>query len=396
MARGSAAVTGEVRPALKILHIIPTLGIGGTERQLVRLLPRLDGRRYRQTVCHYTRCDSLEERLHAGGVRTVFIPKEDLPAWRFLSRLRQVVREERPDVVHTWLYSANFWGRLAALTSGVRCLVASDRGMAQAIPWPLRIYERLLAPRTVRLVNSGAAVESLVSHYGLRPGRIRVIRNAVDPAPAVDPGARERIRAALGLPAAQRIALLAGRQSVEKNHAMFFRVARRVGAARPDVTFVAVGHLFEPEAMRRLLEESGAAPHVRIVDGQPEIAAWLAAADLYLMTSDREGLPNALLEAMAMGLPVICTAFASAREVVRDETVGIVVPRDDDAAMAAAALALLDDAPRRRALGEAARAHVAAAFGWDRLVGEMEALYEEIDPRGGRHGQAPREARETT
>jgi glycosyltransferase involved in cell wall biosynthesis len=380
----AASPAGVARPALKILHIIPTLGIGGTERQLVRLLPRLDGRRFRQTVCHYTRCDSLEEQLHAGGVRTVFIPKEDLAAWRFLSRLRRVVRDERPDVVHTWLYSGNFWGRLAALTSGVRSLVASDRGMVEPIPWPLRIYERLLAPFTVRLVNSGAAADSLVRHYGLRPGGIRVLRNAVDRAPAVDPGVRERIRGALGLPAAQRIALLVGRQAVEKNHAMFFRVARRVGAVRPDVTFVAVGHLVEPEALRRRLEESGAAPHVRIVDAQPEIAEWLAAADVYLMTSDREGLPNALLEAMAMGLPVVCTAFGSAREVVPDETVGIVVPRDDDGAMAAAVLALLDDAPRRRALGEAARARVAAAFGWARLVGEMEALYEEIDPRRGR------------
>ncbi|HZN02030.1 MAG TPA: glycosyltransferase [Candidatus Polarisedimenticolia bacterium] len=380
---------------LKILHVIPTLGIGGTERQLVDLLPRMDARRYHQTVCHYTPCDSLEERLHAAGIRTVFVPKTAMPAWRFLSRLRAVVRETRPDVVHTWLYSGNFWGRVAAVTCGVRRLVASDRGMALPAGWPVVLYERLLAPFTLRLVNSHAAAGSVVRHYGLPSDRIRVIRNAVGPLPPVPPDARERIRAVLGLPVTERLVLLVGRQSVEKNHAMFFRVARRVAAARPGVTFVAVGRLFERDAMLRRLEESGGAAHVRIVDQQPDVASWLAAADLFCMTSDREGLPNALLEAMAMGLPVVCTAFESVREVVAREDVGVIVPRDDDAAMAAAVLGLLDDPARCRALGGAARAHVVSNFGWERLIRDMEALYGEIDPRAAR-GRAPTEAPGTT
>jgi glycosyltransferase involved in cell wall biosynthesis len=378
---------------LRLLHVIPTLGVGGTERQLVKLLPRLDPGRFRQTVCHYTACDSLEDRLEAAGIRTVFFDKQALHPWTFLSRLRGVVREVRPDVVHTWLYSGNFWGRVAALSCGVRRLVASDRGMVEAASWSVVAYERLLAPFTVRLVNSAAAADSVASRYGIARDRIRVIRNAVDPASEVPAGSRERIRAGLGLPATQRLVLLVGRQSVEKNHAMFFRVARRVAGARPDVTFVAVGRMVQPDLLRRQLEDAGAGAHVRLLEQQEDIAAWLAAADLFCLTSDREGLPNALLEAMAAGLPAVCTEFPSAREVIASPELGVVVPRGDDAAMAEAVLRLLDDAPRRRALAQIARRHVAEAFSWERLVREMEALYEERDPRAATRGRIPSEAR---
>jgi glycosyltransferase involved in cell wall biosynthesis len=387
-AEGGRAASAPSRPGAealaapqRVLHIIPTLGVGGTERQLVKLLLRMDRRRTHHTVCFYTRTATLEGALHAAGIRTVFFDKFAMRPWTFFARLRATVREARPDLVHTWLYSGNFWGRLAALSCGVRRLVASDRGMTGRAPWAVRLYERLLAPFTVRLVNSRAAAVSLVEAYGLPPDRVRVIRNAVDEVPPPSPAAAAAVRASLGLPVSQVIVLLVARQSAEKNHAMFFRAARRVGSVRGDVTFVAAGHLVEPKAMRRLLEESGASPHVRVVGEQEDIPRWLAAADVFCLTSDREGLPNALLEAMAAGLPVVCTRFESAAEVVSDDRLGVLVPRDDDEAMAAALLALLADGERRHAMGQAARAHVAAAYGWDRLVREMDALYAAVAPR---------------
>jgi glycosyltransferase involved in cell wall biosynthesis len=365
---------------LHILHIIPTLGVGGTERQLVKLLLRMDPRRTRHTVCYYTRTPHLEADLNAAGIRTIFFDKFAMRPWSFFARLRRTVRETRPDVVHTWLYSGNFWGRLAALSCGVRRLVASDRGEAPRAPAAVRLYERLLAPLTLRLVNSRATAASLVKAYGIPPAGIRVVANAVEEATPV-PGARDAVRASLGLPPGQRLVLLVARQSVEKNHAMFFRAARRVAAARPDVTFVAAGHLVDPGAMQRVLEASGAGAAVRLVGEQADIPRWLLAADVFCLTSDREGLPNALLEAMAAGLPIVCTRFPSATEVLSSEGLGVLVPVNDDASLAAAILALLGDDERRRAMGRAARDHVAVAYGWDRLLREMDAIYAGLDPR---------------
>src|SRR5262245_33347439 len=109
MARNAAAVeTNRPGRPLTILHVIPTLGVGGTERQLVKLLPRLDAARFRQTVCYYTRTETLEEPLRAAGISIVFVDKFGMRPWSFFARLRRVIRDVRPDIVHTWLYSANF------------------------------------------------------------------------------------------------------------------------------------------------------------------------------------------------------------------------------------------------------------------------------------------------
>jgi glycosyltransferase involved in cell wall biosynthesis len=387
--RIAAPRPGASAPTLQVLHIIPTLGIGGTERQLVRLLPRMDRRRFRQSVCFYTRTESLERSLHDAGIPTIFFDKFSMPPWTFFRRLRTVIRDTRPDIVHTWLYSANVWGRMAAVSCGVGTIVSSDRGIAEPAPAYLVAFERLLAGRTVRTANSRAAAASLEERYGLKRDRVRVILNAVDEVPASAPESRRDLRRSLGLPEEGRIVLMVARQSVEKNHAMYFRVAARVGARRPDVTFVSLGHLIDPAAMRDVLARSGAEPFVRLVEQREEVTRWLQAADLFCFTSDLEGLPNAVLEAMACGVPVVCTDFASAREVVPHEGVGVIVRRGDDAAMAEAVLTLLGDDTRRARMAEAARRHVRESFGWDRLVHEMEALYDTVArPRRDRERNA--------
>ena len=371
---------------IRILHIIPTLGVGGTERQLAKLLPRLDRRRFRQSVCFYTSSESFEDSLRAAGIPVTFFDKFSMRPWSFFARLRRVIRETRPDIVHTWLYSANVWGRMAAVSCGVRAIISSDRNMIQAAPLHLRVFERLLAGRTLRTANSRAAAASISEHYGLPGDRIRVIVNAVDEVPHAQRESRGALRRSLGLPEDAAIVLMAARQSAEKNYPMYFRVAARVAERRPGVLFVALGHQFRPREMRDDLARSGAEGSVLLVEQREDVPRWLQAADVFCLTSNREGLPNAVLEAMASGVPVVCTDFESAREVVSGPDVGILVPRDDDAAMAGAILGLLGDEERRLGLGEAGRRHVRKVFGWNRLVEEMEMLYESA-ARPGKAGR---------
>lgn len=360
---------------MKILHIIPTLGVGGAERQLVKLLPRMDRGRFEQTVCYYTPSEHFEEILNAAGIRTIFFDKFSMPVTRFFGRLRAAVRQVGPDIVHTWLYSANFWGRLSALSCGVTSLVASSRSVETHRSLPVYLYERLFSPYTLRLANSRAVARSLEREYGLPAERTRIIRNAVDAADPGSPEDRRSIREELRLPSGQRIVLMVGRQTVEKNHPMFLRAARRCGELRADVTFVALGHLFRPAEMDALVDSIGARPFVRIVEQREDVGRWLAAADLFCLTSNHEGMPNVVLEAMAAGLPIICTDFESAREIISDPSLGLIIPRGDDAVLAKTVIDLLDDPARGRRLGDAARAHARTAFSWERLVREMEELY---------------------
>jgi glycosyltransferase involved in cell wall biosynthesis len=105
---------------------------------------------------------------------------------------------------------------------------------------------------------------------------------------------------------------------------------------------------------------------------------WLLAADVFCLTSNNEGFPNVVLEAMAAGLPVVCTSFTSAREIIPDASLGILTPVGDDLEMARQISLLLDDQGRRMELGRSARQWVGDRFGWSKLVSQMESLYEEL------------------
>ncbi len=369
-----------LRPSpLRIVHVIEQLGVGGAERQLLGLLSRMDRRRFEHHVVYFRQSvDSLDGRFREQGIRTTHVPKAGVRPWVFFMRLRRLIRRESPDIVHTWLYSANFWGRWAAASCGLRRIAASDRAEVGPAGPLIRLHERLLRKRTVRLANSRAVAESLRRHHGLPEEHIRVIGNGVELPPCDRAVARREIRRELGLPEDHKLVVMVARQSREKNYPMFFRAGKRVAARRSDATFLAVGREDLKAELDPVLAALDAGDRVRIVGPRDDVPRWLAAADVFGFTSDHEGCPNSLLEAMMAGLPVVCTDFAAAGEVIGDEGAGIIVPRNDDAAMADAVAGLLDDPDRREKLGRRARERAERLFAWPAVVARMERLYAEM------------------
>jgi glycosyltransferase involved in cell wall biosynthesis len=175
----------------------------------------------------------------------------------------------------------------------------------------------------------------------------------------------------------------------QKNHRMFVRTAARVCGERPDVTFASVGSGPLEREMIDLAASLGVADRVRFLGERPDAHRWLAGADLFCFTTDFEGFPNAVLEAMMSGLPVVSTRFAGLDELLAGREIAVTVPLDDDEAMAREISALLDDSDRSSRLGDAARAWVGERFPWDALVRTMESFYEDLAAgRGGPPGKA--------
>lgn len=364
---------------VRILHIIPHLGIGGAERQLVQLLRRMDSRRFDQAVCYYTHyAESLEGELTNAGIRTIFLDKFGMPVWRFFLKLRSIVRAESPDIVHTWLYSANFWGQWAAATAGVRRLVSSERSEIHDRVLLMTWTARLLRRRTTWLANSRAGARSMETCRGLPASSVRVIYNGVDLGEVDREDARCSVRQELNLPPEERIVLTIGNHRPIKNPEMFIRVAAQVRGTCQGVSFVSIGRRRMVDDLDSLTRELGVTQHVWFLGERTDVPRWLAGADVFCFTSFQEGFPNALLEAMHTGLPVVSTTFGSATEVIPGPDVGILVPCDDDQAMAEEVRNLLEDEERRHWLGASARSWVAERFSWDRLVDEMEHLYTEV------------------
>jgi len=162
---------------------------------------------------------------------------------------------------------------------------------------------------------------------------------------------------------------------------MLVRVVGRLERSGSNAVVAVVGTGPDEDVLKRQVRGAGLDHRMRFLGFRDDVPSLLAGADVFCFTSDSEGFPNAVLEAMLAGLPVVCTDFPSAREMISDPRAGILVSCDDDAGMAEAIGDLLARPECRREIGMAARAHVQEHFSWDRLVETMSEIYEELAGR---------------
>ena len=254
-------------------------------------------------------------------------------------------------------------------------ILASDRAVAESSNIIARVSEKLLLNKTTRLANSKAVAGSMERYYSIPVKKTNIIYNAVEVPPYDRETARNEIRHQLGLPENQKLILMVARLWSIKNWPMFVRAGAQVCKQRSDVTFIGTGFGPEQEKLDTLIHELSMQGRVRLLGLKNDIHRWYAAADIFCLTSHHEGFPNVVLEAMHAGLPVICSSFNAAYEIINTPDVGIIVPSDNHEALAQQINMLLDDPQRRQSLGNNARTRAQQHFSWEVLVNYMESLY---------------------
>ncbi len=202
----------------RILHIIPTLDRSGAEKQLTLLAGALSRDEFDVHVCALTRSGPLEDDLRRHGVPLAVIGKR----WKIdpgaFWRLKRHIQSLRPDLVQTWLFAANSYGRAAALSAGVRRIVASERCADPWKVWHELAIDRWLARRTDRIVVNSPGVRDFYLRHGLPEEKFTIIPNAVLPAPASDVS-RDQLLRQFGLPEGTRLvarSAACGRRSASK------------------------------------------------------------------------------------------------------------------------------------------------------------------------------------
>jgi glycosyltransferase involved in cell wall biosynthesis len=371
--------------SIRILHVIGQIGVGGCEKQLLELIRRGNHDRSRYGLCYYSPDpDNMVRQFTEAGAQLFYVDKfgESSTTWRFFRSLRRTIREFHPDLIHTWLYSANFWGRLAGRSLGLRRLIASERSISTPYPLGARVAERLLRC-TTWTANSQACAQRVRGFLGVPAHRMNVLYNAVELPDRNVQADRIEVRKELGLGPEQRLVLMVGRLTGLKDYPTLFRAARRVCDGEPRVTFLCAGHGELETALRQELARRTLTDRVRLLGLRQDIPRLLSAADVFCLSSRFEGFPNAVAEAMAAGLPVICTRFEGVGEVVQDGGTGLLVGVGDDEALARKVLELLADTGARERLGRSAREWVRENLSWDRLLRQMDELYQQVlEPEG--------------
>ncbi|MBP2677250.1 MAG: putative Glycosyl transferase group 1 [Deltaproteobacteria bacterium] len=293
----------------------------------------------------------------------------------------------RPDILHTYLPAANVIGPLAARLAGVPRVIVSKRSLADyKVRFPLLRHTESFANRLadVILVNSDAVrrdVERTERHWG---GKFRKIYNGVAPIEPWAPDEAMAFRRREGIPADALVALCVSNFYPYKGHEELVEAAVMVVHASPNVIFLLVGRDSGTlEATRTRIRERGLEGSFRFLGSRTDVPDLLRASDLFVHPSREEGFSNAILEAMAAGLPVVACDVGGNPEAVVDRETGRLVPSRNAAAFSSAIAELLADPEKRNAMGKAGRDRATERFSLDRMVGEMESLYESL-VRGSR------------
>lgn len=359
-------------PPLRILYLVTELDPGGAEGQLVALATWLDRKRFDPAVASLAPPGEMAKPLREAGIPVFSLAARGATDLRVFPRLKRLLAETEPDLLHTFLFHANVAGRVCARLAGLSCpVVASVR-----VEDP-RLLHRWGEKATARwadvfIANSASLGDFLRDRIHIPPAKISVIPNALLPLPTVTP---HQFRKTLGLDRRTPLVVGVGRLHRQKGFDLLVEALGRwpERAPRPCVALVGAG----PEETRlgRLAKRLGVADSLRLTGAMDSAAGALADADVVAIPSRWEGMPNVAMEAMSLGRPVVAARVGALPELLGGA--GVLVPPGDPGALAMALAGLLADPEGARSLGEAARARI-RGYSPARMVDAHVALYDRL------------------
>lgn len=376
--------------AYTVLYPINGLKIGGAEQQLLELVRGLDKGRFRPVVAPLYGGGALEPEFRAvPGVEVLPLNRRGRFDFSPLWTLGRILRAYRVAIVQPFLSPATFFGLVPAFILGTPVKVVTERcGVRRRRHLGYHLYRTLEDVLTnfsdVVVANSLAGRDLLLSR-GIRPDRIRVVYNGVNPDRLTsDLGEMLAIRARLGVPEDGQVVGIVASLTPPKDHETFLRAAAILAPNHPKVRFAVVGDGPLRPRLEALAQELGIGPVTVFFGYRRDVANFLSLFSVLVSSScDNEGCSNSVLEAMALGVAVVATAIGGNRELIRPGETGLLVEPGNPGVLAAAVeRALLDPA---EAGGWARRAQemVGDRFGLGRMVAEYEAIYTELLERKG-------------
>ena len=371
----SEVVPAGARRRALIAHVIPTLRIAGLENVVARLTDRLPAH-----LDHVVITPGADGPLRArfpAGVAVVAMAEQHRPdRWNAL-RMARLFRSLRPDVVHSRNWSC-VDAIIGARLAGVPIVIHSEHGREATDPEgrnPVRrVGRRLLSPMVDQFVTVSRDLGRwLVEDIGISGHKVMSICNGVD-TERFSPGGRQAARAALGIGPESIVVGTVGRLDPVKDHVGLLQAFSQL-AADPRALLVIVGDGPTRATLAATAAGLGLGGRVRLLGERDDVPAVLTGFDIFVLSSIAEGMSNAILEAMATGLPVVATRVGGNPELVADGSSGFLVEPGSPAALADALRRYLGDPGLLARHGRAARELAQAEFSLERMVGEYGQLY---------------------
>jgi glycosyltransferase involved in cell wall biosynthesis len=369
---------------MRVLLVIPTLDESGAEKQFTMLATGLPRPEFDVHVVALTRGGPYEAELKAAGIPVTILGKRFKFDPIALLRLRSAIAKLMPDVIHGWLFAGNSYVRLLAGGSPKPAVIVSERCVdVWKAGWQTWLDRRQIA-RTAALVGNSNAVAEFYRGLGYPADRVTVIPNAIEARPDAIPARlsqRDRVRAELQVPPDAHVIMYIGRLARQKRVADLVWAAELLNAMQVPIRFFVIGDGPERERLERYANSLDVGASTRFLGHRHDARSLLAAADVFWLASEFEGMSNSLMEAMAEGLPCVVSDIPANRELITDGETGRLAPVGDAAAFAHLTDMLLSDSAAAGRLGAAASLRMLAGHGVEGMCSAYSELYRAVHGR---------------
>ena len=364
---------------------------GGPEKTILLGAARSNPRDVRVTVCYIRDARDkefrIDERARALGVDYVEVTERhsfDPGIW---PQLRRIVRDRQIDIVHAHEHKTDLLALMLARAHNIVPLATAHGWSGTSFKEGLYYFvDRRLLPRYPMVIAVSEPIRQTILKRGAQPGRVRRIPNGIDHLDfRRDPAVRGRVRSALGI--AEDAVLIGGvgrLEPVKRFDVLLSALARLPN--RPLAMLVGDGT--ERDQLSARAASLGVADRLRLTGHREDARDLHQALDVYVQSSDSEGIPNAVLEAMALETPVVATDVGGTREVIAHEVDGLLTPRRDPDALAGAIARTLSDRRATTTRVAAARARIECELSFDARNRALEAIYQELVERRAHAGVA--------
>lgn len=363
---------------IKVLHLLYSLEMGGAQKVVANLVKHHDREKFIPVVGSLRPGGMLEDIIRETGVDVVSFDKRSTIDIGALSRLKRYIADKGIRVVNAHNFTASLWGRIACLGLRDVAFVVTEHGRLGAPPGRLRLFNRILSGRVdmIIAVNEETA-EYVKSIYPYNAHKVRVVVNGID-IPEEPGWTKEQLEAEFGIPADSQVVVNVAAHTSVKDQAFLIRAFNLLTKVNPKVRLLLIGDGPLRVELEKLVHDSGLVEKVVFAGMRIDAPEIVAACDLFCLSSSVEGTSIAALEAMARSCPVVLTAVGGNTNIITDRVDGLLIPYNDNDALAGALERILNDRELATRLAAAAMRKIETDFSAEDAARRTESFYTEL------------------
>ena len=362
---------------INILYLIATLDIGGAERQLVELVKRIDKKKFNPIVCCLTRGGPLEQELKEIRVEYFILGKKFKFDFSVIFKLITILKQKNIHILHTWMFTSNFFGRVSGIFSRVPIIIASERGVDR---WKNKFYlliDWALSCFTDRIICVSKGVRNFYNRYAnISLSKLITIYGGIELNNRIN--INEQKKEEFGFKKGSTVITTIGHLVSYKGIKYMLFAAVKVINNFPGVRFLIVGEGPDENRLKKLVKKLNISQNVIFIGLRRDIRDILSITNIFVLPSLIEGLPNVIIEAMLAGKPVIATNIPGNDELVVDQETGLLVHPKDANSLASAIITLLENPEMGKKMGLSGEKRIKKHFSINKTIRKTEELYETL------------------